>query len=165
MDLEGQLVIEYLLVFGFSIIVLVLISQALINENELNQAIAAARIGSLEGAVLDGLALYPDESFAQYNKGNPIILNPSSVKITRIDYDNQGFHEKYRKIKIQLHIHASAIPIPDENDRNILGERINFYARKKISLSFRTENLTNTLYNPAFSQNYVFTTSDVEWDI
>jgi hypothetical protein len=44
-----------------------------------------------------------------------------------------------------------------------MGDRINFNARKSIAQSFKTEKLTNALYNPVFSPKYVFTTADVKW--
>lgn len=64
---------------------------------------------------------------------------------------------------MQLKIHAST-PSIDPDDRGCVGDRINFYARKSISDVFNTQNLTNSLFNPAFSDRYVFTTADVVWD-
>jgi hypothetical protein len=91
------------------------------------------------------------------------LLNPSSVKIIKIDYTNQGFDEKYNKTKIQLKISASAPSVTDISDRNVLGDRVNFYVRKSICGSFSTPNQTNDLFNPAFSNRYVITTTDVIW--
>ncbi len=164
MDSKGQLPIEFLLVVGLSVMVLIPLTLGISDGGELNQAMSAARNGALQGAISDGLAIYPQESFRDYTSEHPRLLNPSGVKIVEINYLNQGFHQGYQKTKIQLRIHASAPSITDKTDRNCLGDRINFNVRKKISESFKTENLTNALYNPAFSSRYVFTTADVAWE-
>lgn len=131
--------------------------------NEMDQAMAAARNGALEGALTGSLAIYPDESFSNYERQHPQLLNPSSVKIVKIDHKDQGFNPTYNRTKIQLKIHAVAPSIKLE-DRGYMGDRINFYTRKSICEAFKTQDLTNSLYNPAFSDRYVFTTGDVEWD-
>lgn len=163
MDIKGQLPIEFLLVVGLSIMVLMPLTLSLSDASELNQAMSAARTGALQGAISDSLAIYPKESFRDYTLENQRLLNPSVVKIIKISYLNQGFHQGYQKTKIQLKIYASAPSVTNKTDRNCLGDRINFNARKKIAESFNTENLTNALYNPAFSSKYVFTTTDVQW--
>ncbi len=163
-DIHGQLTIEFLLVFGFILILLIPLILSLSNVNELNQAMSACRAGALQGALSDGLGIYPDDAFRRYELEHLRLINPSEVKIKKIEYVNQGFNPSYQKTKIQLRIHASASSIPDKSDRNCLGDRINFHARKKITESFKTENLTNSIFNPAFSDNYVFTTADVHWD-
>ena len=164
MDSKGQLPIEFLLVLGLSVMVLIPLIIGLSDEDELNQAMSAARTGALQGAISDGLAIYPQETFRDYTSEHQRLLHPSGVKIVEINYLNQGFHQGYQKTKIQLRIHASAPSVTDKTDRNCLGDRINFNARKKITESFKTENLTNALYNPAFSSKYVFTTADVAWE-
>ncbi|MBI5459816.1 hypothetical protein [Methanobacterium sp.] len=164
MDNKGQLPIEFLLVVGLSVMVLIPLINGLSDESELNQAMSAARTGALQGAISDGLAIYPQETFRDYTSEHQRLLHPSGVKIVEINYLNQGFHQGYQKTKIQLKIHASAPSVTDKTDRNCLGDRINFNARKKITESFKTENLTNALYNPAFSGKYVFTTADVTWE-
>lgn len=163
MDTKGQLPIEFLLMVGLSVIILIPLTVALSDSVELNQAMSAARTGAIQGAISDGLAIYPTESFQDYTNENQRLLNPSGVKILKITYSNQGFHQGYQKTKIQLKIYASAPQVNNKTDRNCLGDRINFNARKKIAESFNTEDLTNSLYNPAFSERYVFTTADVQW--
>lgn len=163
-DIQGQLPIEFLIVVGFSLLIIFPLAISLSDSNELNQAISASRVGALQGALSDGLAIYPDDAFKDYELEHLRLINPSGVKIIKIDYLNQGFNPSYQKTKIQLRIHASAPSITEKSDRNCLGDRINFYARKKICESFRTQNLTNAVFNPAFSDNYVFTTTDVQWD-
>jgi len=163
-DTQGQLPIEFLLVVGLSVMILFPLTISLSDANELNQAMTAVRDGAFHGAILDGLAIYPDEAFLDYTREHKRLLNPSPVKIIKIDYINQGYNPTYQKTKIQLRIHASAPSVTDKSDRNCLGDRINFYARKKICESFGTQNLTNKVFNPAFSHKYVFTTTDVRWE-
>ncbi|BDZ68521.1 hypothetical protein GCM10025860_19690 [Methanobacterium ferruginis] len=162
--MQGQLSIEFLLVIGLSVMVLFPLTISLSEAHELNQAMAAARDGALHGAILDGLAFYPEETFFNYTYEHKRLINPSNIKIVKVDYINQGFNRTYQKTKIQLHIHASAPSVTSKADRNCLGDRINFYARKKICESFETQNLTNSLFNPAYSNKYVFTTADVSWE-
>lgn len=163
-EVQGQLPIEFLIVVGMSVVLLFPLIMGLINSNELNQAMSASRVGALQGALSDGLAIYPDDAYRDYKIEHSRLVNPSGIKITKIDYLNQGFNPSYQKTKIQLRIHASAPSVTDKSDRNCLGDRINYYARKKICESFRTQNLTNSVFNPAFSNNYVFTTANVRWE-
>ncbi len=163
MDTKGQLPIEFLMLVGLSVIILIPLIISLSDSIELNQAMTAARTGALQGAIYDSLAIYPTESFQDYTVENQRLLNPSGVKIIKVTYLNQGFHQGYQKTKIQLKIYASALSVNNKTDKNCLGDRINFNARKKIAESFKTENITNTLYNPVFSDRYVFTTADVNW--
>ncbi len=163
-DVRGQYTIEFLIVVGVSLAIIIPLIISLADVNELNQAMTASRTGALEGALSDGLAIYPGDSFEHYETEHIRLLNPSSVKITKISYKNQGLSNAYNKTKIQLRIYASSPHIKDPKDRNCMGDRINYYARKKICESFQTENLTNSFYNPAFTDNYVFTTAEVRWE-
>ena len=163
-DIRAQIPFEFMMVVGFSLIITISLVISFADSNELNQAMTASRTGALDGSISDGLAIYPMDAFNEYNMDHVRLLNPASVKILKIDYINQGFSQKYRKTKIQLRIHASSPHCTDKYDRNCMGDRINFYARKKICETFHTENLTNTFFNPAFSNNYVFTTTDVRWE-
>jgi uncharacterized protein (UPF0333 family) len=162
-DKRGQLPIEFLLLVGFSVLFLMPLALSLSNAGELNQAMIAARVGALQGATMDSMAVYPEDAFSCYQQEHQRLLGPSAVKIVKITYSNQGFNQSYQRIKIQLKIYASAPMVLDKNARNSLGDRINFYARKKIAESFNTENLTNSFYNPVYSQKYACTTANVQW--
>ncbi len=162
MEIKGQLSIELVLIMGFILIIILGIASFMGKDNELNQAMAAARSGAIEGANADSFAIYPEEAFKNYTVEHKRLLIPSNVKIIKIDYSNQGFNEKYNKTKIQFKISASAPSVTD-SDRNALGDRVNFYVRKSICESFGTSAETNNMYNPAFSNRYIFTTVDVTW--
>lgn len=162
MDVHGQITLEFVLLVGFSLLLITGITSYLGEDVELIHAMAAARSGAIEGANIDSFAIYPENSFNNNNQKHPRLLNPSSVKIINIDYKNFGFHTTYNKTKIQLRITASC-PTVKEYNRNPLGDRVNYYARKGISESFGTSSQTNVVFNPAYSNRYVFTTADVKW--
>ncbi len=163
MEIKGQISIELILIIGFILLVILGIGSFIGTDNELNQAMSAARSGAIEGANTDSFAIYPEESFKNYTSEHKRLLSTSSVQIIEINYVNQGFNEKYNKTKIQLQISASAPSVTDISDRNILGDRVNFYTRKSICESFDTSDQTNEMFNPAFSNRYVFTTTDINW--
>jgi uncharacterized protein (UPF0333 family) len=163
MDTRGQISLELVLVVGLIFVIVMGIASVIGEDNELNQAMGAARSGAIEGANMDSFAVYPQDAFNNYTSGKSRLLGPTSVKIIKINYTNEGSNNTYNKTKIQLRITASAPSVTNSADRNSLGDRLNFYARKSICESFGTGNLTNSLYNPSYSNRYVFTTADVTW--
>ena len=150
------------MIAGFMLIVSCSVVIFIISDSEFTHAMAAARSGATQGIIADSLAIYPDESFKNYEKEHIRLINPSGVKIVQIKYVNEGYETKYNRTKIQLHIYATATHM-NETDLNCLGERINYNARRSICEVFNTQNLTNSLYNPAFSYKYIFTTAQVDW--
>ncbi|MGC9516274.1 MAG: hypothetical protein ACP5C3_01090 [Methanomicrobiales archaeon] len=163
MDFIGQTSAEYLFLLGFILSVSLIVFSAAADANELNLAMTAARSGSIEGSSSNSFAIYSEDTFEDYEINKPRLLYASSIKIVKIHYQNQGFSKVYNKTKIQLIIHASCPMICKYEDKNSYGDRINYYARKSITDTFNTHNLTNIFHNPAFSDNYVFTTADVKW--
>jgi hypothetical protein len=162
-EVKGQFTVEYILVMGFFFIIIGCLAYFTGEANELNQIMAAARSGAAEGSVVDSMAIYPQNAFSDYMQNHPRLLSPSSVRIVKIEYKNQGFNSTYNRTKIQLKIYASAPSVTTNEDRNCLGDRLNYYARKSISETFKTQNLTNSIFNPAFSNRYLVTTGDVCW--
>lgn len=163
MDYKGNVAIEYMLIAGIGFIITLLISSLIVNEHELNLAIGAARTGATEGKTINSFAIYPIEAFKTYEGEKPGLVSPSSIKIVKIEALNQGYNQNYGKTKIQLRAYVSCEKISKISYKNSLGDRINFNMRKSISQCFSTENLTNSVYNPAFSPKYVYTTADVKW--
>lgn len=163
MDNKGQISIEFIFTLIVSILIIIGIAYFFGGEKELSQAMAAARSGTIEGANIDSFAVYPKDAFDEYTKTHPRLLGQSNVKIININYVNCGSNNAYNKTKIQFQITASAPSVNSKSERNALGDRINFYVRKSICESFGTSNLTNKVFNPAFSNRYVFTTADVNW--
>lgn len=162
MDVQGQISAEFIMIAGFMLIVSCAVAIFIFDDSELTYAMAAARTGTSEGLIADSVAVYPDEAFNDYSNEHTRLLSPSCVKIVKIDYENQGFNPLYNRTKIQLKIHATGSWM-SSTDRNGLGDRINYNARKSICEVFKTQDLTNSFFNPAFSEKYVFTTADVKW--
>jgi Flp pilus assembly pilin Flp len=160
---KGWVTIEYILFMGLFVVIVAYGASIVSDLNELNTAMTAAFNGASQGATVDSLAVYPEQSFTDYQKDNPRLLFPSQLKILKIDYKNQGYNASYKRIKIQLRVYVSGASIKNSDDRNCLGDRINFNMRRSITITFNSQNLTNTYYNPAFSNKYVFTTAEVNW--
>ncbi|MBC7100326.1 MAG: hypothetical protein H5T40_01660 [Methanobacteriales archaeon] len=160
---RGQITGDYILILGITILILFLVSSFLGDNLELDIAIAAARDGAIQGANMDELALYPWDAYHEYITGKNILLQPSSVQIIKVKAIKEGYNETYGKYKIRLIVYAHLEREIPEDCKNSLGDRINYYMRRNICLTFNTENMTNDFYNPAFSYNYMFTTSDVKW--
>ncbi|WP_414468938.1 hypothetical protein [Methanobacterium sp. ACI-7] len=163
MEIRGQISVEFTLLIGLILIIILGINSFVGEDSELVQVMAMARSGATEAASIDSFAIYPRDSFRNISEDHPALVNPSSVKIVKIDYINNGFNATYNKIKIQLRITVSCPTIKVNSERNHLGDRINFYARKRISESFGTSNQTNDLFNPCYSNRYILTTADVRW--
>ncbi|MBM4241233.1 MAG: hypothetical protein FJ150_06180 [Euryarchaeota archaeon] len=163
MDVKGVISIEYIILIGFTMGIIIMGASYIGKSNELNIAMSAARNGAIEGANVNSFAIYPESAFDDYMVRKPRLISQSSIKIIKIDYLDQGFNPTYKKRKIQLKIYASAPSVKGTGDRNSLGDRINFYVRKSICEAFGTQNQTNKLFNPAFSDNLLFTTADVQW--
>ena len=163
MDFTGQYALEYILIFSICILVAVSTLSLVYDINELNTIMASARSGVVIGSEMDSLAIYPHETFDNYIIKHPRLKTGSKVTFKGIKYEKEGYDPVYQKDKIKLKIYASAISVYSYDDRQCIGDRINYYVRRSICKSFKTENLTNIYYNPAFSDNYFITTYDVEW--
>jgi hypothetical protein len=163
MDLKGQFTVEYLLILGFSVLVVFSIIPYVYDANELNTCMAAARTGALEGFHMDSIAFYPDEKFRYYTDKYPRLKSDSKIVLIKINYTEMGYDKTYKKTKIILKIVASAPSLRYADERYCMGERINYHVRRSICKAFKTEYLSNTYYNPAFSDRYMFTTYAVDW--
>lgn len=162
-DSTGQISAEYLILIG-SLIMIVMISTVFIfNEHELNIAMAAARNGANEGLATSSQAIYPEDTFRDYSKSDSPLLHPYSVEIVNISYERMGMDENYAKQKIQFKVYARTNSDFDKKDLVSIGDRINYNLRKSLAYSFNTTHSTNKLYNPVFSNHYIYTTANVKW--
>ena len=91
------------------------------------------------------------------------LKHPYSVSVLNISYNSSGIDKNYGKQKIQFKVYAKASQDYNKKELDSIGDRINYNLRKSIAISFNTTNSTNKLYNPVFSNNYVFTTANVVW--
>lgn len=163
MDGNGQLSAEFVMILGIVIVTSLIFGHACLEAIEINTCMALARNGVTEGSTLDSLAFYPSLTFEQYSKKYLRLKTCSKVVYVGTKWLNCGYDSRYKKIKILLQVRASIPYNMDKNERNCQGDRINYYVRKNICKAYKTENLTNIYYNPAFSDSYYFTTSEVEW--
>jgi len=161
-DEKGQLSGEYMLLVGSLIVVLMISIFMIANENELNIAMAAAKSGADEGVASPSSAIYPKETFNEYDDMEGL-KHPYSVSIVNVSYNSSGIDENYGKQKIQFKVYAKASVDYNKKELDSIGDRINYNLRKSVATSFNTTDSTNKLYNPVFSNNYVFTTANVVW--
>nr|WP_255772523.1 hypothetical protein [Methanothermobacter sp. K4] len=129
---------------------------------ELLAAHSAAKTGALEGVTTDTLAVYPGVTFEEYQNQKPSLLQPSDVRVLRVEMIDEGYSSTYGRRKFRLRAWLSGPPM-EPSLRESLSDRVNFCMRRSISRTFRTENLTGTYHNPALSDHYVFTTSEAVW--
>lgn len=160
---NGQIAIEFLLIIGFSLILIISLANFLSYENDINVAIAAAREGIEIGVTNSRVAIHESDAYENYVISKNSILHPNSIKIIKIEIVDRGFDSRYNRTSIQLRIFASSPSISSNEDKVSIGSKITYQARKSITETFNTHNLTNNLYNPSFSKEHVFTTSNVQW--
>ena len=163
-DKKGQITVELLLLINFALITAILLANAIIDANELNVAMASARDGAFEGISSNGLAIYPKESYDNYSKDTKKqpLLREKSIKIIKINQTIKG-KDNFNRTRIQLKIYASSPDVRTKEQKEAVGDRINYNVRKSITESFKSENITNKLFNPAISNKYSFTTANVVW--
>ncbi|MDL2270515.1 hypothetical protein LJC03_01750 [Methanobrevibacter sp. OttesenSCG-928-I08] len=161
---NGQISIEFIFIISFIILLSFVTINLVSNENELNIAMSAARSGINEGILIDSIAIYPKSTFDDYLKNKEFLIHPNYIKFEKIIIRNSEFDSKYNKTRIQLQVYVSSTTVTEKNDQNALGDRINYNLRKSITTSFNTSHLSNALYNPAYSKNYIFTTTNVVWN-
>ena len=97
-DEKGQLSGEYMLLVGSLIVVLMISIFMIANENELNIAMAAAKSGADEGVASSSSAIYPKETFNEYDDMEGL-KHPYSVSIVNVSYNSSGIDENYGKQK------------------------------------------------------------------
>ena len=162
-DNKGQISAELLFVFGTLIIVLMISIVFIAGENELNIAMGAARSGVIEGLATSSSGIYPNDAYLDYSQSKTGLLDSYSVEIVNISYMDLGWDSSYDKKRIQFKVYAKTSDRFTDNELVSIGDRINYNLRKSIALSFNTTQASNKLYNPVFSQHYVFTTANVKW--
>ena len=164
MDKKGQITVELLLLISFTLITAIILANVVLDTNELNVAMTSARNGAFEGVSSNGLAIYPKESYDNYSKDpkKQSLMRMKNIKIVKITQSIKG-KDNFNRTRIQLKIYASSPDVKTKEEKESVGDRINYNVRKSIANSFKTENITNKLFNPAFSNKYSFTTANVVW--
>ncbi|WP_458454502.1 hypothetical protein [Methanobrevibacter sp.] len=163
MDDKGQISAELLLLFGALMLIMMISVIFIAQEHELNQAMAAARSGAVEGLATSSVAIYPKDTYRDYSMSKTSLLTPYSVEIINISYEEIGHDGNYDKKWIQFKVYAKTSHRFKNDELVSIGDRINFNLRKSIAVSFNSTKATNKLYNPVFSPHYVYTTANVKW--
>ena len=162
-DNKGQVSAELLFFTGVLIVIVMLSVIFIAQEQELNQAMAAARNGVNEGLATSSSAIYPEDTYRDYSNSKTDLLYPYSVKIVNISYNDMGYDKNFEKKWIQFKVYAKTSKSFTNDELVSIGDRINYNLRKSIAISFNSTPSTNKLYNPVFSNHYVFTTANVKW--
>lgn len=160
---KGQVSAEYLLLLGSFIVILMISISFIASQNELTMAMTAARNGVNEGSLYSSSAIYPSDTYNDYSRADYELLIPSSVEIINISYSEMGYDTNFNKQKIQFKVYAHSSKNLDKKELDSIGDRINYNLRKSLAITFESTKATNKLYNPVFSQHYIFTTANVKW--
>lgn len=163
MDNKGQISAELLFLFGVLILIMMISLVPIAQQQELNQAMSAARNGAIEGMATSSSAVYPTDTYRDYSSSKTSLLTPYSVEIINVSYDETGYDTNYDKKRIQFKVYAKTSERFKSDELVSIGDRINYNLRKSVALSFNSTQSTNKLYNPVFSPNYVYTTANVKW--
>jgi hypothetical protein len=162
-DNKGQGSLEFLFLISFALILVLLLANFLAEENDFALAMAAARDGINLGASEDKIAIYEESAYDKYINSNVLLTHPNAIKIVKIETVNRGYDSRYNRTSIQIRVFASSSSLVKNEDKVSAGDRITYNVRKSITMTFNTSKLSNNLYNPCFSNYYVFTTSNVQW--
>ncbi len=165
MNNKGQLTVEYLLLIMVILIIIISITSVTIYQSEKNIILTSAQNGAQEGADKNNYAMYANNTdsednydtyaFNKYEEEYPRLLSPVDVKIIKIN-------EYEKNETITLVITATSKSTLTSKEKEMIGDRINYYSRKSVTEAFN-KNKTNLFYDPALSNNYKIKTDNVIW--
>lgn len=155
MNNKGQIVAEYILVIGIIIVILITVSQILIEESEKNTILESAQIGAQIGIDKNAYAMYYNDTFNNYMLNYPKLLYPTEIRVINITMmDNNS------SIILQVSLHSDNYLT--NNQKEIVGSRVNYYIRKTISETFNQKN-SELYYENCQTNNYKIETKKVKW--
>lgn len=155
MNNKGQIVAEYILVIGIIIVILITMSQILIEESEKNTILESAQIGAQIGIDKNAYAMYYNDTFNNYMLNYPKLLYPTEIRVINITMmDNNS------SIILQVSLHSDNYLT--NNQKEIVGSRVNYYIRKTISETFNQKN-SDLYYENCQTNNYKIETKKVKW--
>lgn len=155
MNNKGQISAEYILLLIVIIVFMISLSTIIMDQQEKNTILSAAKIGSQEAIDKNAYSMYYNDTFNYYQQEYPRLLRPTNIEIINITLldDNDTL-----KIQTIAHTHSQL----SNDEKYIVGSRINYYIRKSITETFKQQQ-SDTFYNPALSNNYKIETEDVIW--
>ena len=102
-DKKGQITVELLLLVSFALITIIILTNVILDSNELNIAMASARNGAFEGISSNGLAIFPKESYDNYSRDpkKHSLMKRKNIKIVKISQSIKG-KDNFNRTRIQL---------------------------------------------------------------
>ena len=155
MNNKGQIVAEYILVIGIIIVILITMSQILIEESEKNTILESAQIGAQIGIDKNAYAMYYNDTFNNYMLNYPKLLYPTEISVINISMMNNN-----SSIILQVSLHSDNYLT--NNQKEIVRSRVNYYIRKTISETFNQKN-SDLYYENCQTNNYKIETKKVKW--
>lgn len=155
MNNEGQITAEYILMIVVIILISVMMTQVLLTESEKNIVLESAQTGAQIGVDKNAYAMYYNDTFNNYMINYPKLLYPTEIKVINI-----SIMENNNIISLQVCLHSNNYLT--NNQKVIVGSRVNYYVRKTISETFNQQD-TDLYYENCQSNNYKIETKKVKW--
>lgn len=155
MNNEGQITAEYILMIVVIILISVMMTQVLLTESEKNIVLESAQTGAQIGVDKNAYAMYYNDTFNNYMINYPKLLYPTEIKVINI-----SIMENNNIISLQVCLHSNNYLT--NNQKEIVGSRVNYYVRKTISETFNQQD-TDLYYENCQSNNYKIETKKVKW--
>ena len=155
MNNKGQITAEYILIVGVIIVILISMSHVLMVESEKNLILESAQTGAQIGIDKNAYAMYYNDTFNNYMMNYPKLLYPTEIKVINI-----SIIESNDSISLEVFLHTNNYLT--NNQKEIVGSRVNYYIRKTISETFNHES-TDLYYEDCQSNNYKIDTKKVRW--
>lgn len=155
MNNKGQITVEYILLVGIIVIILIFTTNIILKETEKNTILISAQSGAQIGIDKNGYAMYYNDTFNNYEENYPKLLQPTEIKIINIT-----LQEREKTIILQVNLHTNQYLT--NNEKYVIGYRVNYYIRKSISETFNQEQ-NDLYYENLQTKNYKIETETVKW--
>ena len=155
MNNKGQITLEYILMMGIIIIILIGTIQVINTESEKNTILSAAQMGAQIGVDKNAYAMYYNDTFNNYAANYPKLLFTMDIRVINITIT-----QEHNTIYLQATLYSNAYLTITQKE--IISQRVNYYIRKTVSQTFGQKN-TDLFYENAKSNNYNIKTKKVNW--
>lgn len=153
---KGQITVEYILLIGVLLVVLSLSIQTIYQESEKNTILYSAQMGANEAIDKNAFAIYYNDTFINYQNNYQRLLTPTEIKIIDLN-----MNELNKKLELEITLHSNTYL--SNNEKYIIGSRVNYYIRKSIYHSFHNNTTNDTYYENLITNNYLITTKTAKW--
>jgi len=155
MNNKGQIIVEYILIVVVIFLIIIPMTHVFLIESEKNIIIESAQIGAQIGIDKNAYAMYYNDTFNNYMDNYPRLLYPTEIKVINI-----SIIENENNITLQVFLHSN--DYLTNNQKEIVGSRVNYYIRKTISETFNQKD-TDLYYENCQSNNFKIETKKVKW--